>query len=87
MARRTNTDCVTAELDGVTLRLPSTEPDPETYIARENGHIDMHLRGVAVDAFRRVHAGLIEDGAKLANGRPVSSKAHVLQWLFERAAE
>lgn len=66
------------------LELPHVEPDAETYIAKENGHIDMHLNGSAVATFRRVHAGLLASGAKLANGRPVSSKAHVIQYVFEQ---
>ena len=75
-----------AVMDAVELRLPMAEPEATSYISKENGHIDMHLRGAALEVFRRVHAGLIDSGAKLANGRPVASKAEVLQYLFEQVA-
>jgi hypothetical protein len=68
------------------VHLPIAEPDPETYIARESGHVNVQLRGEALECFRHVHAGLIESAAKLANGRPVASKPDVIQWLFEQAA-
>jgi hypothetical protein len=75
-----------AEVDHVQIRLPVAEPDPETYIFRESGHVDVTLRGDALPNFRRHHAGLIEQGAKLANGRPVSSKPDVFQYIFEQEA-
>ena len=83
MAKRQNQESV---IDMAELRLPLAEPEANTYIAKESGHLDLYLRGPAVDAFRRLHAGLLSDAAKLANGRPVSSKADVVQYLFEQVA-
>lgn len=77
----------TAEDDAVTLRLPTAEPPASSYISREDGHIDVNLRGAALPYFRRVHEGLVESGARLANGRPVASKGDVVQYVFERIAE
>lgn len=65
------------------IEVPVAEPDHGTYIARERGHLDLHLRGEAVDAFRRVHAGCVAAGVKLANGKPVATKSEVIQHLFE----
>jgi hypothetical protein len=83
MARRQISS--TEELEPLAVTLPLVEPDERTYIARETGHIDVYLKGSALETFRRAHAGLVETGAKLKTGKPVSSKADVIAYLFEQS--
>ena len=81
MAKRQNQESV---VDGFEIRLPYAVPEPGTYVEKESGHLDLYLRGSAIESFRHVHAGCLADGAKMLSGRPVSSKADVIQYLFEQ---
>lgn len=75
---------VTAET--AIIEVPIAEPDASTYIARETGDIKVRLDRDGAAAFRRFHAGLLRDGAKIADGKPVRSKADAVRWLFANLA-
>lgn len=83
------------ELDGagdgvanVGLVLPMGNPDERTYVAQQSGRIDIDLGhgGKATEALRSLHAGLIQQRAVMASGRPVATKQDVVRWLFEQIA-
>lgn len=79
-AKRTRRTSTESKAEAATVSLPMGEP--AGYIASESGHIDVRLDAAGVASFRRFHAGLLRDGAKLSDGRPVSSKADAVRWLF-----
>ena len=66
------------------LTLPMAEPDEASYIARQSGWLQVRLDQDEAAAFRRFHAGLIRHGAKMPNGKPVTSKADAVRWLMRR---
>lgn len=68
----------------VTITIPICAPDPESYIANMSGRINTRLDREQREAFKRLHSGLRESNAQLANGRPVDGASDVLRWLFER---
>lgn len=72
----------------ISLQIPMADPQKGTYIAIQSGRIDASLghNGKATTAFRRLHAGLLATHATFEDGRPVSSKADVIRWLFLRLA-
>jgi len=82
--RAANTEAAAQPEAGETISvaIPDAAPDEGSYIASESGNLDVRLEGRELIAFRRFHAGLIRDSAKLADGRPVSSKADALRYLF-----
>jgi hypothetical protein len=69
-----------------TLEFPLADPLPASYIARETGDLKARLDPNATRAFRRFHAGLLQERATLPCGRPVVSKADALRWLFATLA-
>lgn len=68
------------------IELPLCDPPEDSYIARERlGHIDVQLKTPQQRrGLRRLHEGLIVAGARFQSGRPVSSKADVLRYVFEQ---
>ena len=94
MAKRRNDSVAVMEPEPVVvtngaamIEIPDAVPVEGSYIARETGDIAGELRGPALRAFRRFHAGLVQTNAKLPCGRPVVSKADALRWLFGSLAE
>lgn len=52
--------------------------------SREQTHLHLNLRGEESLCFHAVRRGLLDEGAKLADGRPVWSCADVIRWLIQK---
>ncbi|MDB4793225.1 hypothetical protein OAG75_01135 [bacterium] len=66
----------------ITIEIPVCAPDPNSYIAKQRGHIDVKLnRQSQLPAFREIHAGLRAVNTTFTNGKPVESAADVVRYL------
>lgn len=71
-----------SEIRMITIEIPICAPDPNSYIAKQRGHIDVKLdRQSQLPAFREIHAGLRAVNATFTNGKPVESAADVVRYL------
>lgn len=57
---------------------------PEGYISR---HVEAQLSPQQARALRRIYEGCVDQGLRLANGRPVRHSADVIRYLLEQVDE
>lgn len=72
-----------AASDQAPLAVPLGEIPAGVYVSK---HVEAQLDGPQAATLRRVLAGLDRDGARLANGRRVTSSADAVRWLLENIA-
>lgn len=68
------------------ITLPLARELPDNFISQHRGRIDMRLDPSHLPAFKRVYAGLWENGATLKNGAHIDSPADVIKYIFEQIA-
>jgi hypothetical protein len=64
-----------------TITLPIGTIAPGVFVSR---HVDVQLKGAQARAMRRLFEGLLDQGAKLANGRRVASPADAIRYVLEQ---
>jgi hypothetical protein len=81
---------IVRELTTVMIEAPlcSNPPGVEHLHGSRAAHINVHLYPSLTRKGRlllhRLYHALIENGAKLQNGRPISSRGHAVVWLIEQ---
>jgi hypothetical protein len=67
------------------LTVPFAKPNPQSYISRAGGHLDVKLNSEHELPGLRFYLGaLIQQGAKLPDGRPVSNQREAVKYLFRQ---
>lgn len=78
----------TVKCKDISVTMPCVVSIPNGVYTPDAMHLDVHLRKQATArAFKRVWMALLQQHAKLSNGRPVYSAANVVEWLVEQIAE
>jgi hypothetical protein len=75
---------VTEVFDG-TLKIQFARPNPASFISRANGHLDVKLNPEQELPGLRFYLGaLIQQGAKMPDGKPVSNQREAIRYLFRQ---
>jgi hypothetical protein len=77
-------DALPAAIATVVIELPVGAIPEGVFVSR---HVDVQLKGAQARAMRRLFEGLLDQGAKLANGRRVASPADAVRYVLERIVE
>lgn len=67
------------------ISLPFAKPNPRSFISRASGHLDVKLNPEHELPGLRFYLGaLIQQGAKMPDGRPVSNQREAIRYLFRQ---
>lgn len=74
-----------AEVFYGTLKIPFARPNPSSFISRANGHLDLKLNAENELPGLRFYLGaLIQEGAKMPDGKPVSNQREAIRYMFRQ---
>lgn len=74
-----------AEVFSGQLTIPFAKPNPRSFISKASGHLDVKLNTEnELPGLRFYLGGLIQQGAKMPDGKPVSNQREAIRYMFRQ---